>query len=107
MDALNNLAWILATCPNHRLRSGPEAVAWAERACQLTGFKSATPVSTLAAAYAEAGRFPDAVSTANRALQLQNATGNFQQAAVNQQLLAFYQAGQPFHENGTDDADPD
>ena len=107
VDALNNLAWILATCPNHRLRSGPEAVTAAERACELTGFQSATPVSTLAAAYAEAGRFPEAVNTANRALQLQNATGNFQQAAVNQQLLAFYQAGRPFHENGADDADPD
>ena len=107
VDALNNLAWILATCPNHRLRSGADAVARAEQACQLTGFKSATPISTLAAAYAEAGRYSEAVATARRALQLQNSTGDFQQAAVNQQLLASYQAGQPYHENGPDDAEPD
>ena len=107
VDAANNLAWILATCPNHQLRDGAEAVTWAERACRLSGFTSATPISTLAAAYAEAGRFTEAVETANRALQLQNAHGEFQQAAVNQQLLAYYQAGHPFHENGPDTTNPD
>ena len=107
VDALNNLAWILATCPNHRLRNGPEAVERAERACQLTGFQSATPISTLAAAYAEAGRYPAAIAATQQAMQLQNSTGNRQQSAINQQLLAFYQAGRPFHENGPDDAEPD
>ena len=57
--ALNNLAWILATNPKDDLRNGPEAVRLAERACALSRNQSTFCVGTLAAAYAEAGRFAD------------------------------------------------
>ena len=60
-DALNNLAWLLATGPDGSLRDGPEAVRLAGKACELTRFGRTLMVGTLAAAYAEAGRFPEAV----------------------------------------------
>jgi Flp pilus assembly protein TadD len=97
-EALNNLAWILATSPEDALRDGTQAVQCAERACQLTSFKQASMVGTLAAAYAEARRFPDAVATAETAVKLATAAGDTNFAAVNQRLLMLYRAGQPWRE---------
>jgi tetratricopeptide (TPR) repeat protein len=62
-ETLNNLAWLLATHPAPEIRDGPGAVLLAERACQLTAGKNLWLLSTLAAAYAEAGRSADAVTT--------------------------------------------
>ena len=99
---LNNLAWILATSPNDSVRNGTDAVHFAERACQMTGFKKSGMVGTLAAAYAEAGRFPDAIATAESAIRLATDEGNTQFAAVNQQMLLLYRAGKPHHEKRPD-----
>jgi Flp pilus assembly protein TadD len=95
---LNNLAWILATCPDNSIRNGSEAVQYGEKACQMTGFKQPGIVGTLAAAYAEAGRFPEAVTTVETAIKLATASGNRQIAAANQQLLLLYRLGKPYHE---------
>ena len=62
LGALNDLAWLLATRPRAEERDGVRAVRFAERACELTQYKWTIMVGTLAAAYAEAGRFPEAVS---------------------------------------------
>ena len=67
IGALNNLAWELATSPDDKLRNGAEAVSLAERACELTHYREPEFVGTLAAAYAEAGDFPEAVTTAENA----------------------------------------
>ena len=64
----NNLAWLLATAPDDRLRNGPEAVKLATRACELTEWKNASFVNTLAAAYAEAGDFDKAVEYQQKAM---------------------------------------
>ena len=96
-DMLNNLAWLLATSADVTLRDGKEAVECAERACHLTLNKQTGYIGTLAAAYAEAGRFPEAVETAKRAIDLQNANGETQYAAMTSQLLQLYSAGMPFH----------
>lgn len=64
---LNDTAWMLATNPNASLRNGADAVAMAQRAVQLTGGGDPVVLATLAAAYAETGRFSDAVATAHRA----------------------------------------
>ena len=64
---LNDLAWLLATCPQDHLRSGPEAVELARRAQQASGGKDPDVLDTLAAAYAEAGQFPNALATAGKA----------------------------------------
>jgi protein O-mannosyl-transferase len=97
-EALNNLAWLLATAADENLRDGAQAVRYAEQACLLTKYKEPFNISTLAAAYAEAGRFSEAVNTAETALQMQIQSGQMRFAAINQQLLALYRAGQPFHE---------
>lgn len=70
----------------------------ARRACQVTGRKNASSLDTLAAAYAEAGRFKEAVVAAQEAIELAGAAK--QQAAVRkmQQRLALYRKQQPYHE---------
>jgi len=72
---LNDLAWIRATAPDSRLRNGAEAVKLAEQACKLTEFKDPQLIGTLAAAYAEAGQFEQAVENGERAKELALATG--------------------------------
>jgi spermidine synthase len=98
IEALNNLAWLLATCPQASLRNGAEAVQLAEKACQITGYHRTVLVGTLGAAYAEAGRFPDAVATAQKACDLAAIFKEEQLVARNRELLQLYQAGQPYHE---------
>jgi tetratricopeptide (TPR) repeat protein len=96
--SLNDLAWVLAAGASDRLRNGTEAVALAEQACQLTQFQQPMFIGTLAAAYAEAGRFPDAVKAAEKAKDLAAAAGLKDLAERNRQLLELYRAGRPFHE---------
>ncbi len=105
-EALNNLAWLLATGADAGVRDGAEAVRCAERACRLTQFKQAGMICTLAAAYAEAGRFPEAVTTAETALTMQTKTGDMQSAVVSRQLLTLYQAGKPWHEQPVAEESP-
>jgi len=94
-EALNNLAWILAASPDPEERNGPEAVALAERACRLTDSKQAMLVGTLAAAYAEAGRFADAATTAEKAAALAEQANQPELAARNRKLAELYRAGKP------------
>jgi protein O-mannosyl-transferase len=97
-ESLNNLAWILAVNPDATVRNGSEAVTLAERACKLTDYKEPLLVGTLAAAYAEAGRFSEAVTSAEKARALALAAGQPAIAQKNQELLALYRAGRPYHE---------
>ena len=97
-DVLNNLAWLLATCPDAHVRDGVQAVKYAGRACELTHYGVTVPVGTLAAAYAEAGRFDDAVATAEKACALASAAGEQDLLEKNRKLLALYRAHQPYHE---------
>ena len=97
-EALNNMAWILAVNADPQARNGPEAVALAERACRLTDSKQSVIVGTLAAAYAEAGRFAEAVTTAEKAAQLAEQANQPELAARNRKLIEVYRAGKPYHE---------
>ena len=67
---LTRTAWVLAAAPETSIRSGAEAVVLAQRAVHLTRNQSAECFDCLAAAYAEAGRFAEAVAAADRAMQL-------------------------------------
>jgi tetratricopeptide (TPR) repeat protein len=96
--ALNDLAWMLAASPDDELRNGAEAVRLAERACELTHYDKPLFIGTLAAAYAEAGRFPEAVTAAEKAEQLATSAGLKKIAEKNRQLLELYRAGKPYHE---------
>jgi tetratricopeptide (TPR) repeat protein len=98
LEGLNNLAWLLATCSDAGVRDGKRAVELAQHACQLTGEKKTVVLGTLAAAYAEAGRFDEAIATAQKACASATAKGETELLAVNQKLLAQYQQHQPYHE---------
>jgi protein O-mannosyl-transferase len=98
-EALNNLAWIRAANANPAVRNGTEAVQLAERACALTRYANPMLVGTLAAAYAEAGEFAEAIATAQRARDLALASDQKELADRNQKLLEMYQAHQPYHES--------
>jgi tetratricopeptide (TPR) repeat protein len=95
----NNLARMLATCPEASVRDGTNAVALAQQANQLSHGKSAMVLQTLAAAYAESGRFPEAVSTAQEALPLANAQHNDVLAGNLQEQIRLYKASTPLRES--------
>ena len=97
LDVLNNLAWLLATCPDARIRDGVQAVKYAGRACELTHYGAAPMVGTLAAAYAEAGRYDEAIAAAQKACVLATAAGERDLLEKNRELLVLYRAHQPYH----------
>jgi tetratricopeptide (TPR) repeat protein len=96
--ALNNLAWILATDPDDSVRNGAEAIKYADRACELSNFRTTRMVGTLAAAYAESGRYDEATSTAQKACDLATKNGDAELLKKNQDLLALYLKHLPYHE---------
>jgi protein O-mannosyl-transferase len=97
-EALNNLAWILATNPDSEVRNGADAVKFAEKACKLTEYKRPLFIGTLAAAYAEANRFPEAIETAEKARLLAEAASENDTAARNAKLIELYRAQKPCRE---------
>ena len=97
-SSYNNLAWIRATHPDPGLRDGAEAVELAERACELRGEKEVNLLDTLAAAYAEAGRFPEAVATLEEAISLAASRGLAEQAQELGKRLQGYRAGRPYRD---------
>ncbi len=93
---LNDLAWFLATNPMPDLRDGAEAVRLAERARELNRGKEARVWGTLDAAYAEAGRFAEALATAAKARELALAAGQADIARQAEERMALYHAGKPY-----------
>jgi protein O-mannosyl-transferase len=96
-EAENDLAWELATTSRASARDGSRAVALAQRANELTRGADLDIVGTLAAAYAEAGRFDDAVKSARQAIDMARAAGQEDQLAQLSGELKLYEAGLPFH----------
>ncbi len=92
---LNALAWVLATTPEAALRDGARAVDLATQACELTGEKNGSLVDTLAAAYAEAGKFEEAAKWQEKALEL--LSDSPEKAGV-QARLEMYRQGKPYRE---------
>jgi FOG: TPR repeat len=99
VEAQNNMALVLATFPERRVRNGTKAVELAERADHLTGNANASISATLAAAYAEAGQFHNAITTARRALQLATDQGNTALADAIRAQIRLYQSGFPYRYN--------
>jgi len=95
---LNNLAWILATNGSSNFRDGARAVQLAEKACALSDYKNAVFLDTLAAAYAEAGMFNEALHTAQKAVELALAMERIELAKDIEKRMQLYKAGKPFYE---------
>ena len=91
-DALNGLAWVLASDPDPALRAGMEAVQLAEQACRLSRPAPAAFVITLAAGLAETGRFSEAVDAAHQARELAAAAGETQAVARADELIRLFES---------------
>ncbi len=91
-------ASLMATSPDSALRNGPEAVTLAERARNLTHGEDVSALDTLAAAYAEAGRFSKAVECARIALALAHRNSDLALERRIEAHLAHYEAYQPLRD---------
>ena len=96
-------AWALATSNDAQERNGPEAVKLAEKAADLTAHQQPAILNTLAAAYAEAGRFDDALATANQAMQLAKQSNRTNLFPRLERAITLYQSRTPWRENGPGD----
>jgi tetratricopeptide (TPR) repeat protein len=92
---LSRLAWVLATDPDLSVRNGPRAVALALRAKELTAGDDPAILYTLAAAYAEAGRYPEANATAQTALNQAEAAKNAALSAALKEAIRLISASRP------------
>jgi tetratricopeptide (TPR) repeat protein len=98
VEAQQGRAWILATCPDAKIRNGQEAVVAATSACELTHWKVAHALTTLAAAYSETGDFAKAAEWQEKALGLVAAkTPEYHEY---RRLMDRYRAGKPYHRLG-------
>ena len=94
-DTLDAYAWLLATVADRALRDGKRAVELARQACELTQWKDANHLDTLAAAYARSGDFASAVKWQTKALE----DPGFRKFKEAQERLALYRAGKPYPPN--------
>jgi len=90
---LSRLGWLLATAPEDEVRDGARSVEVSERAVRLTSRQNLMALETLAAAYAEAGRFGDAAGTAREALALAVRQGDGDAISVLTNHLSRYRTG--------------
>ena len=91
-DAWGSRAWLLATSPIAEHRDGQQAVAAATKACELHAWNSSQDLDTLAAAYAEAGNFAEAIHWAEKAVSLATKIDRGEMES----RLALYREGKPF-----------
>jgi tetratricopeptide (TPR) repeat protein len=96
---LTHLAWMLATWPDGAIRDGSKAVTLAEKASVLSRGVDPQVLRTLAAAYAEAGRFAEAVSAAQKAQALATAQSNATLANELRTEIGLYQNHSPYRSN--------
>ncbi len=98
IPVLTQTAWVLSTSPEAAARNGAEGVKFAEHAAQLSAGRDPGVLDALAAAYAEAGRFSEALETARRALALARQQNNQELAGALNTRIALYAAGTPYRE---------
>lgn len=94
----NALAWILATTQSEKDRDPQTAITWAEKACKLTKNENYEMIDTLAAAYAAAGRFEDAVKSQKEAIRLATAAGVTDALPRYEERLKLFEEGKPYIE---------
>jgi tetratricopeptide (TPR) repeat protein len=94
--ALNELAWIRATCREAKFRNGKEAIQLAGRACRLSHFANWNWLDTLAAAFAEAGDFEEAIKCEKQAMAVESFPADHKKSA--QEHLKAYERHRPWRE---------
>jgi tetratricopeptide (TPR) repeat protein len=97
-NAASNLAWVFATAPQDSIRNGARAVELAEKAMRLSGGKIPMVFRIAAAAFAEDGRFADAIQTAQRGAELAAGQGNSALAVELRNNVALYEAETPLRD---------
>lgn len=95
---LNEVAWFYSTHANPASSDGSEAVRLAERAAGLTNNRAPEGLAVLSAAYAQAGRIPEAIKVAEEARERARTTGDSKTEQLTQKMLATFQANRPYHE---------
>jgi tetratricopeptide (TPR) repeat protein len=95
---LNRAGWLLATSHDPEVRNGPRAVDLATRATRLTNGQDVVSLDTLAAAYAEVGRFQEAAATATEAIRLARLQRRADIIPEIEARLQLYQSGQRFRQ---------
>ena len=90
-----NMAWVLSTAPDASIRDGIKAVEFAEQAMELSGGNDPNLLRTLAAAYAESGRFSEAITTARQAMMTATVQGKAALAHVLYGDVELYRANVP------------
>ena len=100
VGAQSGLAWTLATAPDPTLRNGAEALAISQHLFQTTDASNPILLRVLAAAYAEAGRFPEAIETTERGIALATSQHRADLAALLQGDLELLQSAQPLRDAG-------
>jgi len=97
-EIFNNMAWLLAAVNDMSVHNPNKAIELAQQACKLTEFKNPAILDTLAVAYAAAGRFNDAITTAEQALYI--AKSRDQKDIINeiQNHIELYKSGHAFIE---------
>ena len=96
--ALYNLSWILAGCEDEKYRNGEEALKLAEKLCNITQYNQPLALDALASAYAEKGKFKEAVLTAKNALKLALLCGPKELVLGLQKRLKLYQTKRPYRQ---------
>ena len=93
-----NVAWVLATASDASIRDGAKAVEFARKAVEISNTEDPKFLRALAAAYAEAGRFSQAIEAAQRGMTKATAQSNFEIAHLLQDDIALYQIGLPLRQ---------
>jgi tetratricopeptide (TPR) repeat protein len=95
----NNLAWILATSSDDKIRDGAKAVEFAQQAVAISRGRDPLCVRTLAAAYAESGRFSESIAAAQQAAMIAKMQGKTRLANDLEKDLLLYRAHVPLRAN--------
>jgi tetratricopeptide (TPR) repeat protein len=98
-----NVAWVLATAADASIRDGIKAVEFAQQAIELSGGKDPNFLRTLAAAYAESGRFSEAITTAKQAILIATMQGNSRFAKVLEEDVGLYRDRVPLRASKSPD----